>query len=167
MPFPAPVAERLTSTYEELMWLAKRPHVSPQRARAWYTHVIARQMAPMVRRFTGKVSRAALDDLNQRLVLEHYKRLASSISELLKAHTAQGISDPMSFLVLIEACEQVNITTDKENHSARRAGGDYAKAGIELVEWSALSIEERAFLWDKMLKGNVSNAADYALPART
>lgn len=167
MPFPKPVAERLTSTYEELMWLAKRPNVTPQRARAWYTAVIAEQLRTAVRRFTGKVSRAALADLDQPLVLEHYNRLASSISELLKEHTAQGISNPAAFLELIEACERVNITTKDENAAAQKAKGDYEKAGIELVEWRELSYEARAFLWSKMLKGKVSNAAAFDPQPRT
>jgi hypothetical protein len=162
MPFPPAVAERLASTYEELMWLANRPHVTPRQARAWYSQVLAIPMAPKVRRFTGRVSRKAIENINEKLVLEHYNRLSHSLSRLIETHIEQGINDPTPFLVLIEQCEQVNITTDEENHRVQDAAGDYEAANIELVEWNTLSAQDRAFLWQTKLRGKVSNATDYA-----
>jgi hypothetical protein len=47
----------LRSIYEEIMWLARRPNVTPGRARAWYTHIMAESVKRRVRRFTGQVSR--------------------------------------------------------------------------------------------------------------
>jgi hypothetical protein len=162
MPFAPAIAARLTSTYEELMWLANRPHVTPRQARAWYSQVLAISMAPKVRRFTGMVSRQVIENINENLVLEHYNRLSHSLSRLIETHLKQQINDPAPFLALIEECEQVNITTDDENHRVQDAAGDYAAANIHLVEWSALSPQDRAFLWQTKLRGKVSNAAEYA-----
>jgi hypothetical protein len=119
-------------------------------------------MAPKVRRFTGRVSRKAIENINEKLVLEHYNRLSHSLSRLIETHIEQGINDPTPFLVLIEQCEQVNITTDEENHRVQDAAGDYEAANIELVEWNTLSAQDRAFLWQTKLRGKVSNATDYA-----
>jgi hypothetical protein len=162
MPFPPAVVERLTSTYEELMWLANRPHVTPRQARAWYSQVLAKPMAPKVRRFTGSVSRQAIENINEKLVLEHYNRLSHSLSRLIETHIEGEINDPTPFLVLIEQCEQVNITTDEENHRVQDAAGDYEAANIELVEWNTLSAQDRVFLWQTKLRGKVSNATEYA-----
>lgn len=162
MPFPTAIVARLISTYEELMWLANRPHVTPQQARAWYSQVIAIPLAPKVRRFTGMVSRKAIENIHERLVLEHYNRLSHSLSRLIETHVEQQINDPTPFLALIEQCEQVNITTDEENHRVQEAAGDYNAANIQLVEWESLSTQDRAFLWQKKLRGKVSNASDYA-----
>lgn len=167
MPFPPAVADRLTSTYEELMWLANRPHVTPRQARAWYSQVLAIPMASKVRRFTGMVSLKAIENINEKLVLEHYNRLSYSLSRLIETHIKEKINDPISFLALIEQCEQVNITTEEENHQVKRTAGDYVAANIQLVEWNTLSPQHREFLWKGKLQGKVSNAADYSPPAET
>ena len=162
MPFPPDVSARLSSIYEELMWLANRPYVTPRQARAWYSQVLAIPMAPKVRRFTGMVSRKAIENINDKLVLEHYNRLSHSLSRLIETHLEQQINDPTPFLVLIEQCEQVNITTDEENHRVQQTAGDYNAANIELVEWNTLSAQDKAFLWQAKLRGKVSNAAEYS-----
>lgn len=118
-------------------------------------------MAPKVRRFTGLVSKQAIENLHEKLVLEHYNRLSHSLSRLIELHLEQQINDPTPFLALIEQCEQVNITTDEENHRVQETGGDYAAANIHLVEWNAISPQDRAFLWKTKLRGKVSNAAEY------
>ena len=162
MPFSRAVAARLTSIYEELMWLANRPHVTPRQARAWYSQVLAIPMAPKVRRFTGRVSQRTTENIGEKLVLEHYNRLSHSLSRMIETHIEQGMNDPAPFLVLIEQCEQVNITTDEENHRVKETAGDYEAANVELVEWKKLSAQDRAFLWRTKLRGKVSNAAEYA-----
>ncbi len=37
------------------MWLSVRPNVTPGRARAWYTHIMAESVKRKLRRFTGMV----------------------------------------------------------------------------------------------------------------
>ena len=162
MPFPLTVVARLTSIYEELMWLAHRPEVTSMQARAWYSQVLAHPMAKHVRRFTGMVSQEAIENIQGRLVLEHQGRLSYELSKLIAKHFVQKINDPSEFIALIAQCEQVNITTDEENHRAQKAKGVYAAASIHLVEWNRLSIEHREFLWKSKLRGKVSNADAYA-----
>ena len=166
MPFPPDVTDRLLSIYEDLKWLANRPHVTPRQARAWYSAVLSKHMAVSVRRFTGMVSREAVlvvdGSIKGGLVLEHEYRLSYELSRLVETHHEQQINAPTQFVELIERCEQVNITTDNENLRAKKAAGDYNAANIELVAWSSLSAEVRAFLWKRKLRGNVSNAAQYS-----
>ena len=58
----------LRSIYEEVMWLCRRPNVTPGRARAWYTHVMAESVKRSLRHFTGSVSHSAVEDISgQRL----------------------------------------------------------------------------------------------------
>lgn len=162
MPFPPAVEARLISTYEELMWLANRPNVTPRQARAWYSQVLAIPMAPKVRRFTGMVSCQAIENIHGRLCLEHYNRLSYSLSQLIEDHLEKQINDPTQFLKLIEQGEQVNITTDDENHQVQKTRGDYEAAKIKLVEWNTLSVQQRELLWRTKLKGKVSNATNFA-----
>lgn len=54
------IESELTAVYEEIMWLAKRPNVTPSSARAWYTHIVSTRLRKSVRRFTGNVSENAL-----------------------------------------------------------------------------------------------------------
>jgi hypothetical protein len=171
MPFPPDVAARLSSIYEDLLWLANRQHVTPRQARAWYSQVLAIPMAPKVRRFTGMVSRKAIavveGNIEGSLVLEHPNRISHSLSRLIETHLEQQINDSTQFLALIEHCEQVNITTDEENHRLRTTAGNYDAANIELVEWNTLSDRQRAILWETKLRRNVSNAAEYSPHAET
>lgn len=52
------VRKALHSVYEEVMWLAGRPNVTPSRARAWHTHVMAESLKRHIRRFTGMVAQS-------------------------------------------------------------------------------------------------------------
>jgi hypothetical protein len=163
MPYPAPIIAKLTAIYEDLIWLSRRPHVTQARARAWYSAVWSEALKRNVRLFSGRVSRAALEDINGTLCLEHYKRLSASLTDLLKKHSSNNHPySPEEFIKLIEDCERVNITTAKENRNVQTKNGNYADAGIELVEWVSIPREDQILLWKCWLKNKVSNAAEYA-----
>jgi hypothetical protein len=164
MTYNAEVETRLREVYEEMMWLGARPNVTPQRARAWYTGVVSEALKTKVRMFTGMVSEKALLDPSGRLVLEHEPRLAFRISEFLRDHLESETRDPEGFIRLIEQCERVNITTNDENHQARKAGGDYRAAGIQLRSWSDIPDAARHILWKRCLKGKVANSGDFSPP---
>jgi hypothetical protein len=111
--------------------------------------------------FTGMVSKAVAEDPTQKLVLEHYGRLSFTLSRMIEEHVATRVRDPDAFVALVERCERVNITTDRENHRARVAEGDYIAAGITLVGWADLPHETRQALWQRCLNGKVANASDF------
>lgn len=144
------------------MWLANRPHVNPRQARAWYSQVMARPLAPQIRVFSGNVSQSAIQNHDGRLVLEHYDRLSFELSRLIENHLESGIQDAQAFIELIERCERVNITTDEENHRVQDTKGDYQAANIQLVEWTNVPREVREFLWQTKLRGKVCNAKAFA-----
>ena len=153
--------QSLTYIYEEVMWLSVRPNVTPGRARAWYTHIMAESVKRKLRRFTGMVSANAADGSGEQLVLEHFKRIQTTLSELVERHRLQKIRDPNEFVEILIEYEQVHIVTRSENYAAMRAEGNYELAGIKLVSWKTLSLERRANLWRRMLRGRVANASDF------
>jgi len=131
---PTDPAAMLTAVYEEVMWLARRPNTSPSSARAWYTHIASFRLRRYLRRFSGQVSRRALEP-GAVLRLEHFKRLQTTLTKLVAEHVKRGIPDPQEFVRIVTECEQVHIVTFLENYEARKAGGDYLKAGILLLDW--------------------------------
>jgi len=152
---------RLRRLYEEVMWLAARPNVSPSMARAWYTHVVAGKFRLQIRQFSGKVSKNAASDPTQTLRLEHHGRIQTRLTSLVKRHCRQKRKDPSQFIQLILDCENVHIVTFDENYAARKSAGDYSKAGISLRAWDSIAKAKREILWSKMLRGKVANAADF------
>ncbi|CAL8481512.1 protein of unknown function (plasmid) [Caballeronia sp. S22] len=80
----------LESIYEKMMWLAARPNVTASRARAWYTHVMAESVKLRVRRFTGLVSRTAAAGNGTGLRLEHYRRIQTTLTDLVERHRQVG-----------------------------------------------------------------------------
>ena len=163
LPIPSPkVREALLSLYEEVMWLAGRPNVTPGRARAWYTHVMAESVKRQVRHFTGQVSEQAVAAGGTGLRLEHYMRIQTTLTQLVDRHRKQNVADPEEFVRTLLEYEQVHIVTIEENYDAMRAKGDYLKAGIKLVSWDELSPLRQSELWAKMLRGKVSNYKYYA-----
>jgi hypothetical protein len=122
--------------------------------------VLSVPLAREVRRFTGWVSQEVLEDPGGRVVLEHPNRLSHRLSGLLRRHVETQVYRPEEFLELVDACEQVNITTDEENHRVQGAGGDYAAAGIRLVAWADVPAEVQIVLWPKLRRG-VCNAAEF------
>jgi hypothetical protein len=151
----------LLSIYEEVMWLSKRPNVTPGRARAWYTHIMAESVKLQLRQFTGMVSAAAVADLTGPLMLEHYLRIQAALSALVARHSTAAEPDPDEFVALLAEYERVHIVCRGENYAAMRAKGDYALAGITLVPWVELPSPQQEQLWRTMLRGRVANAAEY------
>lgn len=162
MPYVETVRNRLVGIYEDMIWLSRREHVTPARARAWYTAVMSESMKTKVRMFTGRVSRAAVEADEGNLVLEHYNRLSRSLTEMLESHVKSGNHDANAFLCLIEDCERVNITTVDENHRVQSKKGDYQQAGIVLLDWKAIEKDKRHSLWRKKLRNQVANHHEYA-----
>ena len=150
------VQTMLEGAYEEVMWLARRPHTSPSAARAWYTHIAAGRFRRHICKFSGLVSRRALEP-GAMLRLEHFNRLQTALTKLVARHLREGISDPGEFFRVVTECEQVHIVTFRENYEAAMANGDYRKAKIELVAWADIAPETQRVLWSK-LRGRVCNA---------
>lgn len=152
--------EQLSAVYEEIMWLAVRPNVTPSVARSWYTHATVERLKKHIRMFTGCVSKRAVD-LEEELRLEHFLRIQTTLTQLVEKHLTQDIRDAQEFIETITRCEQVHIVTRDENYAAMKTKGDYGAAGIELVDWSTLSYEKQLRLWKRMLQGKVANYRDY------
>jgi hypothetical protein len=158
---PPDLRAALESIYEEVMWLSQRPNVTPGRARAWYTHIMAEHVKRQLRHFTGLVSSEAARANGEDLRLEHYMRIQTTLSALVERHRRDQIHDPAEFVRILQEFERVHIVTRSENYAAMRAKGDYEVAGIRLLPWATLAIEKRQLLWRRMLKGRVANAGDY------
>lgn len=151
----------LESIYEEVMWLSTRPNVTPGRARAWYTHIMAEAVKRKLRRFSGKVSETAATHHDGPLVLEHFKRIQTTLTALVEQHRAEKLNDPDEFIRTLIDFEHVHIVTRAENYAAMRAKGNYSQAGIVLLPWEQLPERRRDELWQKMLRGKVANADGY------
>ena len=148
----------LKAIYDEVMWLSKRPNVSASRARGWYTHIMAESMKRKLRRFTGKVSEAAARQRDGSLMLEHFKRIQTTLTALVEKHRTERLRAPDEFIKTLVEYERVHIVTREENYAAMRAKGNYRNAGIVLLPWKKLPEKRRAELWQKMLRGKVANA---------
>jgi hypothetical protein len=142
------VQTMLAGAYEEVMWLARRPHTSPSAARAWYTHIACGRFRRHICKFSGLVSRRALEPAAV-LRLEHFNRLQTMLTQLVARHLREGISDPGEFIRVVTKCEQVHIVTFRENYEASMANGDYHKAGIALLAWADIAPETQHVLWSK------------------
>lgn len=151
----------LESIYEEVMWLAKRPNVTPGRARAWYTHIMAESVKRRLRRFTGFVSAKASEATGEPLMLEHFMRIQTTLSKLVERHCTACKDDREEFISTLLEFEQVHIVTRSENYAAMRAKGDYTVAQIQLLPWSEIEQGRRQELWQSMLRGKVANSGDY------
>jgi hypothetical protein len=161
MSIPSAVEEQLASVYSDIMWLARRPGVSPSMARAWYTHVFAPQLARQVRMFSGLVSSCAADSPDGTLRLEHHHRIQTTLTSLVARHIRESLVDPSEFVQTVVRCESVHIVTFRENYDALKAKGDYTAAGINLIPWQSLPSDTKQILWSRMLKGRVANASDF------
>ena len=159
--FDIQIIKHLTSIYEEIRWLSKRPNVTSARARAWYTHIMAESIKKEIRRFSGQVSEMAITNFDGELRLEHYKRIQTTLTGLFDKHHLENLNAPEEFIKVILDCEQVHIVTRAENYAAMRAKGDYKKAGINLKMWDEISLEARHVLWQRMLRSKVANASQF------
>jgi len=157
----ASIEANLASIYEEVMWLANRPNTTPSDARAWYTHIASSSLRKHIRRFSGMVSKRAVSADDVPLRLEHFKRMQTTLTQLVDRHLKTGACDAEEFVRVVLDCEQVHIVTVGENYSAMKAKGDYQSAGIKLIEWTTIPPDRQRFLWNKMLHGKVMNANDY------
>ena len=155
------VREELLAAYKQMMWLARQPTVTASMARAWFTHIVVGRLASRIRMFTGKVSAKAAKDPREMLRLEHYKRIQTSITQLVRRHLELKAPRPDEFIELVIQCERVHIVTFHENYAAMKASGNYRKAGITLRNWNTLSRKTRTALWARMLRGRVANAARF------
>ena len=153
---------KLLALYEEVMWLAGRPNVTPSMARAWYTHVVAGRLIRRIRQFSGKVSHAAASDPTAVLRLEHHSRIQTKLTALVAAHNKLSRPKPNEFIRMVIECENVHIVTFEENYAAMRADGNYRKAGIKLLSWRSVSQDRRQILWARMLRSKVANASDFS-----
>jgi hypothetical protein len=151
----------LESIYEEVMWLSKRPNVTPGRARAWYTHIMAESVKRKLRRFTGQVSAKAVEATAEPLMLEHFMRIQTTLSQLVERHRTNDLDDRDDFLNTLLEFEQVHIVTRSENYDAMRAKGNYEQAGIKLVLWPAIPTARQRALWNSMLRGKVANSSAF------
>ena len=106
--------------------------------------------------FTGLVSENAIKK-NEELRLEHYLRIQTTLTQLVRNHIQNDIFNATEFVDTIMKCEQVHIVTRTENYAVMRAKGDYTAAGINLVNWKKLNHEQQNYLWRKMLCGKVAN----------
>ena len=159
------IDRRLTSAYQEIMWLARRPGVTPSMARAWYTHIVAGRLQRSLRSFNGLVSaKAAAASSSAALVLEHPGRIQSSLTRLITRHLKLPRPDPNEFVRLVRRLEKVCIVTFRENYDARCHNGNYRAAGIVLRQWSSLAPEQRRKLWSRMLRGRVANCTEFLGP---
>ncbi|NND82921.1 MAG: hypothetical protein HKN50_10880 [Gammaproteobacteria bacterium] len=157
----------LASVYEEIMWLARRPNVTASVARSWYTHATSERLKKHVRMFTGKVSIQAIENSDAELRLEHYLRIQATLTQMVERHLESDLNDPRDFINTVLECERVHIVTKPENYAAMRAKGDYSAAGIKLVDWANIPLEQREYLWNKMLKGKVANYTEFRNPGNS
>lgn len=103
----------------------------------------------------------AVNGSDSQLMLEHFKRIQTTLTGLVELHNNEGLNNPQAFIDIIVEYEQVHIVTRDENYAAMRAKGDYDKAGITLRPWGDLSDETHQDLWRRMLRGKVANADEF------
>lgn len=155
---------RLSAIYEEMMCLARRSDVTAGRARGRYAHIIANTVRLKIRRFSGQVSKEAITTSRMNLLLEHYKRIQPTLTQLVERHKSEGVNDPGEFIRTLIDYEQVHIVATRQSYDAMKARGDSALAGIVLVPWVTIPENRQRELWKTMLRGKFANASDFALP---
>lgn len=152
--------EKLALCYEIIMLTARKGLLNARGVRTGYTHWLGPELAKEVRTFSGYVSEKARNHgTNVGLVLEHYLRIQTELTSLIKRHMRDG-EDVSDFVSEVKRLEQVHIVTKEENTKLRRKefSGSYDKAGVHLIHWNELNPTSRAFL-KKKLAGKVSNAS--------
>ena len=160
MTSPLSLNDTLTKCYDVMMYAAKSGVFNPTAVRGIYTHVIGPSLKRRICMFTGKVSRAALANLEGELVLEHYHRIQHELTKLVGRHMVEG-ENCQEFIDSIYLMEKVHIVTKRENYDAMKAKGCYTAANIELLDWSELSPEVKGFLRKRMLSSRVANISDF------
>lgn len=156
------IDEKLALCYEIIMLPARKGLFNARGVRTGYTHWLGPELAKEVRVFSGYVSESARDHgTNTGLVLEHYLRIQTELTSLIRRHMRDG-ENVSEFIAEVKRLEQVHIVTKEENNKLRRKeySGDYEKAGVRLLNWRDLPATSRVFL-KKKLVGQVSNANDF------
>ncbi len=154
--------EKLALCYEVIMMTARSGLLNARGVRTGYTHWLGPELSNEIRTFSGKVSEAAINNgTHVGLVLEHFRRIQTALTELIGKHMAQG-EDRDEFITAVKSLERVHIVTKDENNRLRRKGvsGDYDKAGIKMKQWEEIPASSRAFLRRKLV-GNVCNSSDF------
>ncbi len=108
--------------------------------------------------FSGYVSEEAIENRTHiGLVLEHYLRIQTELTALIRRHMVDG-ENPEEFVSEVKRLEQVHIVTKRENNLLRtnRIRGNYQEAGIKLVHWVEVPPESLEYLRRK-LRGQVAN----------
>lgn len=159
---PKDTRAELEAVYEQIMWLASHSGVTAANARSWYTHVMAEKLKRRIRKFSGRVSQAAIDSEGAALRLEHYKRIQTTLTQLVDRHCSLKRPNPDDFIHTVLDCERVHIVTVSENYAAMKANGDYDIAGIVLRRWKSVPSARKKELWNTMLRGKVANSDSYA-----
>ncbi|MBF4557187.1 hypothetical protein H7698_13970 [Pseudomonas sp. p50] len=152
--------DTLTKCYDVMMYASKNGVFNSTAVRGIYTHIIGPGLKRRICMFTGKVSRAALANLEGELVLEHFHRLQHELTKLVARHMMKG-ENCQEFIDAIYLMEKVHIVTKRENYDAMKAKGCYTTANIELLDWSELSPEAKGFLRKRMLSSRVANIAEF------
>lgn len=146
------------------MMVAKSGMLNAQGVRTGYTHWIGPEIANAVRMFSGFASQNAVSNgTHIGLVFEHYLRLQTKLTQLMKKHIdlSENVNE---FIREVKRLEQVHIVTRKENNILRRKSmnGDYDKAGIKLIHWNDIPKSNRSFL-KKKLSGKVANEDSFTI----
>ncbi|MFJ2482335.1 hypothetical protein ACIOWE_18850 [Pseudomonas sp. NPDC087598] len=160
MASPLTLNDTLTKCYDVMMYAAKSGAFNPTAVRGIYTHIIGPGLRRRICMFTGKVSSAALANLEGELVLEHFHRIQHELTKLIGRHMAEG-ENCQEFIDAIYLMEKVHIVTKRENYNAMKAKGCYTTANIELLDWSELSLEVKGFLRKRMLRSRVANITEF------
>jgi len=158
------IDDKLALCYEIIMMSARSGLLNARGVRTGYTHWLGPELSKEIRAFSGYVSENAINNGSKiGLVLEHYLRIQTELTSLIKKHMTQG-ENKSEFISEVKRLEQVHIVTKEENTTLRRKeiSGDYKKAGIQLVYWENIPVQSRTFL-KKKLSGKVSNLNEFTV----
>ena len=154
--------EKLDLCYDIIMLSARSGLLNARGVRTGYTHWLGPELSKEIRRFSGYVSENAMNSgTNVGLVLEHFLRIQTELTSLIRRHMECG-ENKAEFITVVKCLEQVHIVTKEENITLRRKeiSGSYEKAGIHLIHWQKIPSVSRMFL-RKKLTGNVANAEEF------
>lgn len=156
------IDSKLKLCYELMMQVARTNLFTARAVRGGYTHWLGPELSKEIREFSGLVSKSAIENGEVRgLVLEHFLRIQTSLTQLINRHMAEG-ENVSEFIAEVKRLEKVHIVTKKENDTLRKNeySGNYKKAGIEMVEWCDIPDSAKFFL-RKKIRGKVANASDF------
>lgn len=156
------IDQKLTFCYEVMMKAAGCGFLNARGVRTGYTHWLGPELSKEIQMFSGYVSQKAIQNNTEvGLVLEHFLRIQTELTSLMKKHIEHG-ENLREFIDEIKRLEKVHIVTKDENNILRKKdiSGDYEKAGITLVHWDQVPSESKLFL-KKKLNGKVANSSSF------